>query len=560
MATSRPFAYNTGSSIPGTQQVGSLAIGTPTSGFQSTGLQWWNGPDEDLGYVICRPVPSNTQPTPVRNSWNANNVGVGNTLSNNNLTVTNSGVLSSVISNKLVSGNKAMFSIKIEQSVTSGYIGFGIDSMNINSYVGSNDGNSIGFGSDGNYYYYGSVQASNLPIWGDSDDIVDVCLDITNSKFYIRVNGGNWNGILNDNPVSGTGSIGTFGLNNLYPALALYNGSATVLDKKTEIGGYYSLKVGSFTGILGDSQLEDNLISYAKCQGFNIIQLYDLYTVFNSTSLSNKLDLFLTKVYNAGLLPVAIMGSGTAGFDLVNSWEQAAGRVNQFWGVNKENEFWWYPQSETETFTDWINSMNYIRTTYPHWHRSAYIANPTNNWGSSEAQQMIDAQIDVLEVTNYNSGAPNPNWSAFKNNQLVYLANAANSSGVIQKIVPLWSSEPSFSGPYFSSNGLPTSVSTYNFGYDGISFTNKSKLNKVGFSIFMYSDLSSYVPACPTLDLVPTGYSFLGRTLASVSFLRSSTLTEQSFVDLVNTRFNQNFTTGDNAHAWLNANGYWSSW
>jgi len=65
MAAARPFAYNTGSAIAGTEQVGNIAIGTPTSGFESTGLQWWNGPDEDLGYVIAHTVPSGTQPNPV---------------------------------------------------------------------------------------------------------------------------------------------------------------------------------------------------------------------------------------------------------------------------------------------------------------------------------------------------------------------------------------------------------------------------------------------------------------------------------------------------------------
>jgi hypothetical protein len=33
MATARPFAYNTGSTISGTIQVGDLSVGTPTTGF-----------------------------------------------------------------------------------------------------------------------------------------------------------------------------------------------------------------------------------------------------------------------------------------------------------------------------------------------------------------------------------------------------------------------------------------------------------------------------------------------------------------------------------------------
>ena len=65
MATARPFAYNTGAGITGTDQVGALAVGTPTNGFTSTGLEWWNGPDEDLGYVIAQSVPSDTQPTEI---------------------------------------------------------------------------------------------------------------------------------------------------------------------------------------------------------------------------------------------------------------------------------------------------------------------------------------------------------------------------------------------------------------------------------------------------------------------------------------------------------------
>jgi hypothetical protein len=64
MSTSRPFAYNPGSPINGTIQIGDLAIGIPTEGFTSS-PQFWNGPDEELGYVIAVPVPDNTQPTPI---------------------------------------------------------------------------------------------------------------------------------------------------------------------------------------------------------------------------------------------------------------------------------------------------------------------------------------------------------------------------------------------------------------------------------------------------------------------------------------------------------------
>ena len=66
MSTSRPFAYNTGSTISGTIQLGDLAIGVDPLDYSGGvgGVRWWEGPDEDLGYVICRPNYNGNQPNP----------------------------------------------------------------------------------------------------------------------------------------------------------------------------------------------------------------------------------------------------------------------------------------------------------------------------------------------------------------------------------------------------------------------------------------------------------------------------------------------------------------
>jgi hypothetical protein len=59
----------------------------------------------------------------------------------------------------------------------------------------------------------------------------------------------------------------------------------------------------------------------------------------------------------------------------------------------------------------------------------------------------------------------------------------------------------------------------------------------------------------------PSGFNFLGHTTASVAFLRSADFTDASFVELVNTHFNQSFSLSDPgaAHTWLNTNGYWTN-
>jgi hypothetical protein len=70
MATARPFAFNPippSSPISGTTQTGDLAVGVSDEPYADNygGVIWWNGPDEELGYVIAVPVSSNAQPTPI---------------------------------------------------------------------------------------------------------------------------------------------------------------------------------------------------------------------------------------------------------------------------------------------------------------------------------------------------------------------------------------------------------------------------------------------------------------------------------------------------------------
>jgi hypothetical protein len=218
MATTRPFAYNTGSTIPGTEQVGDLSVGTPTSGFTSS-PQYWNGPDEDLGYVIAAPVSGDTQPTPLSLTWDPNFAGTGIVLSSGNTIATVGQIQSSVLGTRLItSPNKVMYSIRVNQLVA-GEIGFGLQDMDLNSYVGGSDEKSIGFSSSGDYLYAGTQQDSGLPTWGSVNDVVDVALDLNTGIWWIRVNGGNWNGTRNEDPSSGTGSVNSAGLNNLYAAV-----------------------------------------------------------------------------------------------------------------------------------------------------------------------------------------------------------------------------------------------------------------------------------------------------------------------------------------------------
>ena len=232
---SRPFAHNTGGSIPGTTQIGNLAVGTPTNGFASTGLDWWNGPSESAGYIIAMPVPANTQPTPLFSgglTLSTTYIGNSMALSNGNQTVYQAfGYVQTVLGQTLIDRNdKVMFSISCLLGApgtfpNGHFLGFGKTSMNYNgvapdpynSYPGT-DNKSIGFNSGGEYWYNGSLQSSGFPTWG-TGDIIDIAVDLLNGSIWTRVNGGNWNNDPSANPSTNTGYLTTYGLTSFYPAL-----------------------------------------------------------------------------------------------------------------------------------------------------------------------------------------------------------------------------------------------------------------------------------------------------------------------------------------------------
>ena len=69
MSITRPFARNTGNPLVGTAQFGDLVVGLQPLPYDENygGIKWWNGAEEELGYVIGTDVPAENHPTPIGN-------------------------------------------------------------------------------------------------------------------------------------------------------------------------------------------------------------------------------------------------------------------------------------------------------------------------------------------------------------------------------------------------------------------------------------------------------------------------------------------------------------
>jgi hypothetical protein len=283
MATARPFAYNPGTTIPGTEQVGNLSIGYPTSGFTNN-PQYWNGPDEELGYVIAQPVSGNIQPTPITTNrvyLSPTYKGVDIQLSNNNQTAYQAfGYQQSVLGvNPITTTDKVMFSVLCTLATPgaapdSHFVGVGYTTMN---YSGSpyggfpgNDSQSMGYGSDGTIWYNGGVYQGGLETWGNND-IIDIVIDNNINGLWVRVNGGNWNNNPSANPATGSNGVETIG-GPFYPVLCPgYEGTMIIQNSPAYSlpSGYNFLATLASVGFYRSNSLTEESFVELTNQVFN---------------------------------------------------------------------------------------------------------------------------------------------------------------------------------------------------------------------------------------------------------------------------------------------------
>jgi len=243
----KDFAYNTGSPIYGTDQIGDLAVGTANGDYNYTNNpQFWGGADDTTSYIIAASVPANDQPTFVTDYLylDPSFKGAGITLINGNQTASqtsNENYVSVLGTRAIESSDRVMFSVWVAQYLIGSdpIIGIGTRSMIYNGDPGSsfpgNDGQSMGYrGSDGTIFYNGSIYASDLPIFGD-DDIIDFVIDNNTNSMWVRVNGGLWNNNPSADPETGGNGIEIIG-GTFYPVLCPGGGGRLSIQNTAAYG------------------------------------------------------------------------------------------------------------------------------------------------------------------------------------------------------------------------------------------------------------------------------------------------------------------------------------
>ena len=169
----------------------------------------------------------------VATAWDPVNIGNNITLSNGNLTATAtlSGTSNTVRSLRSRSSGKHYFEVAfttLTAVVLTDYVGlvnstFALTSDNIASTT-----NSVGWGDTGNLVQ-NSATAGTPGAWNTGTPTLSIAIDLDNSLFWGRVNGGNWNANPSADPATGVGGISFATLGAAYVAMTV----ADVTDAAT---------------------------------------------------------------------------------------------------------------------------------------------------------------------------------------------------------------------------------------------------------------------------------------------------------------------------------------
>jgi len=111
-------------------------------------------------------------------------------------------------------GAKIMYTVQVttedpaDVTADLAHIGFAYQYVDLNSALGDDvSGYGVGWCQNGEAHYAGSAYTSGLPTYGPGD-YLDIAVNLVTGFFWVRVNGGLWNGNPSADPATGTNGVG----------------------------------------------------------------------------------------------------------------------------------------------------------------------------------------------------------------------------------------------------------------------------------------------------------------------------------------------------------------
>lgn len=279
--------------------------------------------------------------------------------------------------------------------------------------------------------------------------------------------------------------------------------------KSQNTKGFY---VDGFNTILGNTAREDSVLLFAKNNGFNYITLYNVYQVNSATPLTNTTSAqgfanFISKAKTQySITEVGVAAENYTFFrNVIHVYNQQHPAINQKVDVyNLEFEFW-IPSSVTSgsyyctTYLqpngfscDTAGAFGYYKNTLK---RIDSLANATGQkseayfgfFNTGQGKQIVQTGVDRVLLSIY---IPSANYSQsyqynYVNPRLQYLASANTTI----KVMPLYSSEPSFMKTWANTNSFFLPYTNFASSLTAETGAWKTYIQPEGIQWFAYSFL-----------------------------------------------------------------------
>lgn len=279
--------------------------------------------------------------------------------------------------------------------------------------------------------------------------------------------------------------------------------------KSQNTKGFY---IDGFNTILGNTAREDSVLLFAKNNGFNYITLYNVYQVNSSTPLTNTTSAqgfanFINKAKTQySITEVGVAAENYTFFrNVIHVYNQQHSSINQKVDVyNLEFEFW-IPSSvsagsyycttylQPNGFScDTAGAFGYYKKTLK---RIDSLANATGQkseayfgfFNIGQGKQIVQTGVDRVLLSIY---IPSANYSQsyqynYVNPRLQYLASANTTI----KVMPLYSSEPSFMKTWVNTNSFFLPYTNFASSLTAETGSWKTYIQPEGIQWFAYSFL-----------------------------------------------------------------------
>ena len=242
------------------------------------------------------------------------------------------------------------------------------------------------------------------------------------------------------------------------------------------------LYVDKFDSIFKNTARENALLSYAQNNGFNYLQLYDLHKIgLPNPSAVVDLGNFIHKAKTQyGITHVGASGENFEifrdVFDVYNQQQSSASRKLDVY--NLELEYWNQP-SNPNAYSNYITILSQINTLA---HQRGVISEAYLGWPATASQCLAIANnCDRILLHSYRPS--DIDVYGYATSRLAWFG----SGNKVVTIIPLFSAEPGFMGPWLQSNPLSKAYATYVSKFNAETASWKQNIVLGGHQWFAYT-------------------------------------------------------------------------